>query len=480
MNYSIIRYMLGLVCFLTGICMLLPLLIAIIYREPEGMAYLMCAMFCILLGLLMSLKKPRNTSFYAREGFLVVSLSWVMLSLVGATPFVVSGEFNSYTDALFEIISGFTTTGASVANNIEGLSHSTLIWRAFSHWIGGMGVLVFLIALLPMTGGQTLYFMKAEAPGPSVGKQLPKMQNTAKLLYIIFAGLTFTEFLFLALGEMNVFDALCTSFATAGTGGFGNYNDSIGGFSSYTQIVVTVFMMLFGINFNFYFLLIFRRSREAFKIEEVKWYIAIYLAVVGLITANIAPLGGDLLTNIRDAAFQSASVMTTTGFSTVNFDLWPAFSKSLLILLMIIGACAGSTGGGIKVSRIMIYLKSVKKELQHLVHPQHIKVLSFEHKPLPHDVLRSANIFLIAYCSIFICSFIIVSLDGFDGTTTFTAVLATLNNIGPGLSQVGPAENFDKFSDLSKYVFMFDMLAGRLEIFPMLVLFSPAAWARKK
>ncbi|MBE5957366.1 MAG: TrkH family potassium uptake protein [Lachnospiraceae bacterium] len=480
MNYSIIRYMLGLVSFLTGICMLLPLFIAVLYRENEGTAYLLCSSFCIILGLLLTLRKPNNTSFFAREGFFVVALSWVLISLVGAMPFFVSGEFNSYTDALFEIVSGFTTTGASVCNDVEALSHSTLMWRSFSHWIGGMGVLVFLIALLPSTGGQTLYFMKAESPGPSVGKQVPRMQNTAKLLYIIFAALTFAEFVFLAFGDMNIFDALCASFATAGTGGFGNYGDSMGSFSTYTQVVITVFMMLFGINFNFYFLLIYKRSKEAFKIEEVKWYLSIYAIVVALITLNITRLGGNLLTNLRDAAFQSASVMTTTGFCTVNFDNWPTFSKSLMILLMIIGACAGSTGGGIKVSRIMIYLKSVKKELQHLVHPQHIKVLSFEHKPLPHDVLRSANIFLIAYCSIFIVSFIIVSLDNFDGTTTFTAVLATLNNIGPGLAKVGPVENFDKFSDLSKFVFMFDMLAGRLEIFPMLVLISPAAWARRK
>ena len=334
MNYSIIRYMLGLACFLTGICMLLPLFVALIYKEDEGLAFLLCAAFCIILGLLLSIKKPKNSSFYAREGFLVVALSWVVISLVGALPFFVSKEFTSYTNALFEIISGFTTTGASVSNDVEALSHSTLMWRSFSHWIGGMGVLVFLIALLPMTGGQTLYFMKAESPGPSVGKQVPRMQNTAKLLYIIFAALTVAEFVFLLFGGMKPFDALCASFATAGTGGFGNYADSMASFNTYIQVVITVFMMLFGINFNFYFLLIFKRSKEAFKIEEVKWYISIYAIVVALITINITRLSGNLLTNLRDAAFQSATVMTTTGFATVNFDTWPAFSKSLLILLM--------------------------------------------------------------------------------------------------------------------------------------------------
>lgn len=480
MNYSIIRYMLGLVALLTGVCMLLPCLIAIFFQEGVGLSYLGCATFCILLGWLCSHRKPSNTHFFAREGFLVVALSWVLISIIGAMPFYVSGEFNNYTDALFEIISGFTTTGATVVGNVESLSHSTLFWRSFSHWIGGMGVLVFLLALLPMAGGQTLYFMKAESPGPSVGKQVPRMQKTAKFLYLIYFFLTASEFLLLLFGGMNVFDALCTAFATAGTGGFGNYANSLGGFNTYIQIVVTVFMMLFGVNFNFYFLVVFRKFKDAFFIEEIKWYFRIYFAAVIAIALNITSVGGNFFNNLLHAAFQSASVMTTTGFSTVDFNLWTGFSKSILIILMFIGACAGSTGGGIKVSRIMIYLKSVRKELNHLIHPKNVKVIKLEHKPIDHDVLRSTNIYLIAYLAIFTISVLLISLDGYDSTTTITSVIATLNNIGPGLSLVGPMGNFDIFSGFSKYVLMFDMLAGRLEIFPMLVLFSPAAWRRKR
>lgn len=479
MNYSIIRYMLGQVTFLTGVCLLLPSLVAVIYQENTGFSYFVCAIFSMILGKLMAHKKYSNSTFYAREGFLVVSLSWVMISLIGAAPLYISGEFPSYTNALFEIISGFTTTGASVATDVEALSHAALFWRSFSHWIGGMGVLVFLLALLPMTGGQSLYFMKAESPGPSVGKQLPRMQTTAKYLYTIYFALTVIMFMFLIVGDMNAFDAVCTSFGTAGTGGFANYADGLAGFSTYTQIVVTVFMMLFGVNFNFYFFIVFRKFKEAFKLEEVWWYFAIYFTAILAMAINLTKIGGSFTYNLLHSAFQGASIMTTTGFSTVDFNYWPGFSKSILVLLMFIGACAGSTGGGIKVSRILIYLKSVRKELQHLIHPKNIKILKLENKPIDHDVLRSANVFLIAYVAIFTLSILLVSLDGYDACTTITAVAATFNNIGPGLNLVGPLGNFDCLSTLSKYVLMFDMLAGRLEIFPMLLLFTPTAWKRK-
>lgn len=480
MNYSIIRYMLGLVVFLTGVCMLLPCIVAIIFKEGVGLSYLGCAIFCLLLGGFFAWRKPKKTTFFAREGFLVVALSWVLISIIGALPFFVSGEFNNYIDSLFEIISGFTTTGASVVPNVEELSHSTLFWRAFSHWIGGMGVLVFLLALLPMTGGQSLYFMKAESPGPSVGKQVPRMQKTAKYLYAIYSVLTFSEFILLLIAGMNIFDAICTAFGTAGTGGFGNYSDSLGSFNTPIQIIVTVFMMLFGVNFNFYFLIFLRKAKEAFKLEEVKWYFVIYFVAVIAIALNLTSISGNFFKNLLDAAFQSASVMTTTGFSTVDFNMWSNFSKCILVMLMLIGACAGSTGGGIKVSRIMIYAKSLKKEVQHLVHPKNVKVIKLEHKPLDHDVLRATNIYLIAYIGIFIFSVLLISLDGYDGTTTISAVIATLNNIGPGLGKAGPAGNFDIFSGFSKFVLMFDMLAGRLELFPMLVLFSPAAWRKTR
>lgn len=480
MNYSIIRYMLGYVTFLIGACMLLPSLVAGFYQEKIGLTYLACAAFCMFLGGLLAHKKPAKSSFFAKEGFIVVALSWILISIIGAMPFYISGEFNNFTDALFEIISGFTTTGATVVNDVEKLSHSTLLWRSFSHWIGGMGVLVFLLALLPMTGGQSLYFMKAESPGPSVGKQVPRMKKTAQYLYLIYIFLTCLEFILLLFGGMNIFDSLCTAFATAGTGGFGNYANSIGGFNDYLQIVITVFMMLFGVNFNFYFLILLRNVKDAFRIEELKWYFGIYFAAVIAIAINLTNIGGNFFRNLLNAAFQSASVMTTTGFSTVDFNFWPGFSKTILLILMFIGACAGSTGGGIKVSRIMIYLKTVRKELQHLIHPKNIKVIKLEHKPVDHNVIRSVNIYLIAYFAIFTISVLFISLDGFDGTTTLTSVIATFNNIGPGLNLVGPMGNFDMFSNLSKYVLMFDMLAGRLEIFPMLLLFSPSLWMKKR
>lgn len=478
MNRSVIRYMLAKVILLTGVCMLFPFIVSLFYKESIGFIYLACSIICLVVGQLLSYK-PSKTSFYAREGFLVVSLSWIVISIIGAIPFYVGKELPSFTDSLFEIVSGFTTTGASVAADVEAYSHASLFWRTFSHWFGGMGVLVFLLAILPSTGGQTLYFMKAESPGPSVGKLVPKMQSTAKYLYSIYAGLTAIETIFLLFGGMNFFDAICTAFGTAGTGGFGNYGTSIGGFNTYIQIVVTVFMMLFGVNFNAYFLIVMKRFKEAAFMEEVRWYFRIYASAVLAITLNLTLVGGNFLTNLQQAAFQGASVMTTTGFSTLDFNLWPHFSKVIMLMLMFIGACAGSTGGGIKVSRILIYLKTVYKELQHLISPRNIKIVMVENKPVDHDVVRSVNIFLIAYLAIFAGSVAIVSLDNFDAATTFSSVVATLNNIGPGLNLVGPMGNFAMFSNLSKYVLMFDMLAGRLEIFPMLLLFMPKAWTSR-
>lgn len=459
--------------------MIIPSIVSVFYRETIGFTYLACSIACFVLGTLLS-KKPANTSFYAKEGFLVVSLSWIIISLIGAIPFYVSKELPSYIDSLFEIVSGFTTTGASVALDVESYSHASLFWRSFSHWIGGMGVLVFLLALLPSTGGQSLYFMKAESPGPSVGKLVPKMQNTAKYLYSIYGGLTIAEIIFLMFGGLNFFDATCTAMATAGTGGFGNYGTSIGGFNTYVQIVVTVFMMLFGVNFNAYFLILMKRCKEAITMEEIRWYFGIYFAAILAIAVNLTSVGGDFLYNFQQAAFQGASIMTTTGFSTLDFNLWPHFSKVILLMLMFIGACAGSTGGGIKVSRMLIYIKTVYKELQYLISPRKVKVIKLENKPLEHEVVRSANIFLIAYLGILAGSVLIVSADNFDAATTFTSVVATLNNIGPGLNVVGPMGNFAAFSCLSKCVLIFDMLAGRLEVFPMLLLFMPGVWASKR
>lgn len=480
MNYSIMRYVLGWIIKVEGIFLLLPLLTAVIYKEQAGYSFLVCAVGSILVGTLMSIKKPTDKTFYAREGFITVALGWVVMSLIGAMPFYLSGEIPFYLDAFFEIVSGFTTTGASILSDVEALSKCMLFWRSFSHWLGGMGVLVFVLAVLPLSGGESLHLLKAESPGPSVSKLVPKMRYTAGILYIIYTGMMLVEIILLLLGDMPLFDALCMSFGSAGTGGFSILNSGCSTYTTYQQAVITIFMFLFGVNFSFYFLLIMKKGREALGMEEVKWYFIIFAAVILLITWNVTTaMGGNPLMNFHHAAFQVSSIMTTTGYATVNFDLWPSFSKALLVLVMFIGACAGSTGGGIKVSRIVIYAKAIKKEFSSLLHPRSVKILKLDGKKIEHIVLRSANVFLFAYVILFSLSVIIVSLDNFDFETNFTAVAATLNNIGPGLAGVGPTKNFGSYSILSKIVLCFDMLAGRLELFPMLLLFAPSTWKRK-
>ncbi len=479
MNYEIIIYILGWIVRVEGIFLLLPLLVAAIYGESAGVYYLGAAAFSMIVGTLMSWRKPQRQSFYAREGFITVALGWIVMSLIGAVPFYLSGEIPSFVDAWFEIVSGFTTTGASILQDVEALSKCMLFWRSFSHWLGGMGVLVFVLAILPMAGGESVYFMKAESPGPSVSKLVPKLKNSAMVLYAIYLGLLGLEFIFLLIGKMPLFDAICMSLGTAGTGGFGIVNSSAGDYTTYQQLVLTIFMMLFGVNFSFYFLMLMRKPKEALGIEEVRWYFAIFAVAVVVIAWNLtAVMGGKPLMNLHHAAFQVATVMTTTGFSTANFDLWPELSKSLLVVLMFIGACAGSTGGGMKVSRILIYFKTIKKELAFLVHPRSVKILKMDGKKIEHTVLRSANVFFCTYMSILLLSVILISVDQFDFTTNFTAVVATLNNIGPGLSVVGPAGNYSGFSAFSKLILSFDMLAGRLELFPMLILFLPSSWRR--
>ncbi len=480
MNYGIIRYVLGWIIKVEGLLMLLPAMVALVYREKAGFSFLICAWISIVVGILMSYKKSADKSFYAREGFITVALGWIIMSLIGAAPFYISGEIPSYLNAFFEIVSGFTTTGASILSDVEALSKCMLFWRSFSHWIGGMGVLVFVLAVLPMSGGESLHFMRAESPGPSVSKLVPKMRHTAGILYVIYTGMMLVEIVLLGLSGMPVFDALCLSFGSAGTGGFAILNSGLATYTTLQQGIITVFMFLFGVNFSFYFLLLMRRGREAFSIEEVKWYFIIYMSVVLLITWNVSSsMGGNPLMNFHHAAFQVSSVMTTTGYSTLDFDLWPSFSKILMVLVMFIGACAGSTGGGIKVSRILIYVKSIKKEFSSLVHPRSVKVLKMDNKKIEHTVLRSANVFLCTYAIVFFVSLIVISLDNFDFETNFTAIVATLNNIGPGLAGVGPTKNFSGYSNLSKLVLSFNMLAGRLELFPMLLLFIPSTWRRK-
>ena len=480
MNFSIIRYIMGWIIRVEGLFLFLPVLVSFIYKEKAGIYFFFCAAAAVGIGTLMTRKKPVKKSFYAREGFITVALGWMVMSLIGALPFCLSGEIPSFVDAFFEIVSGFTTTGASILSDVEALSKCMLFWRSFSHWLGGMGVLVFVLAILPMAGGESLYFMRAESPGPSVSKLVPKLRQTAKALYTIYVGLMLIEIILLVIGEMPLFDALCMSFGTAGTGGFGILNASAGSYTIYQQVVITVFMMLFGVNFAFYFLLIMKKPKEALGIQEVRWYFIIYGVIALLITFNVTAVsGGEPLINLKDAAFQAASVMTTTGYSTVNFDLWPEFSKMLLVILMFIGACAGSTGGGIKVSRVLIYFKTIKKELAYLIHPRSVKILKMDGKKIEHEVIRSTNVFLCTYAIVFFVSMILISLDGFDLETNFTAVAATLNNIGPGLAGVGPAKNFGGYSVFSKLVLSFDMLAGRLELFPMLLLFMPSSWKRK-
>lgn len=476
MNSSIIRYILGCILKTEAALMLLPCLIAVIYQEKEGLWYLPVAAASLLLGVLMSLRKPKNSVFYLKEGCIATALSWIFLCIFGAIPFCLTGEIPSFTDALFETVSGFTTTGASILSDVEALSHCSLFWRSFTHWIGGMGVLVFLLAIIPMSGGSNINLMRAESPGPSVGKLVPKMKDTVRILYLIYAGLTAAEIILLVAGRMPLFDALCTSLGTAGTGGFGIKNDSIGGYSPYLQWVVTIFMILFGVNFNAYCLLLFRKIKDFLHMEEVRCYLLIIFASVAVITVNILKTCTGLFDAVTKAAFQVASIITTTGFSTTDFHQWPESSKVILVLLMFVGACAGSTGGGIKVSRFVVLFKTVRKEFFSYIHPKSIKKIKMDGKPIDHDVVRSINVYMITFMVLFVLSVFLISFEDTDLVTTFTAVAATINNIGPGLELVGPTGNFGFFSPFSKYVLMFDMLAGRLELFPLLLLFHPTIW----
>lgn len=478
MNLPIIRYILGWILSFEAVFLVLPCITAVIYKEQEGFAFLAVLLLCSVLGFLMTRKKPENNTFYTKEGFVTVSLGWITISVMGAIPFILNGDIPSFTDALFETISGFTTTGASILTDVEALAKCSLIWRSFTHWVGGMGVFVFVLAILPMAGGSTMNLMRAESPGPSVGKLVPKIRDTALLLYKIYFMMTLVEIVLLLFGGMPLFEALCHAFGTAGTGGFGVRNDSIAGYSDYLINVITIFMILFGVNFNVYYLMFIRKWNKAFSCEELRWYLIIIAIAVGLITFDIYGLYESLGQSLKHAAFQVASIITTTGYSTANFDVWPQTSKIILVFLMFIGACAGSTGGGIKVSRVVILGKSIKNELETLLHPRSVRKVYAEGRPVETEILRSVFVFMTTYFVLFALSMVVITLDGYDVTTNFTAVAATLNNVGPGLSGVGPLMNFHGFSDLSKFVLMFDMLAGRLELFPVLLCFYPPTWRR--
>jgi len=476
MNTSIIRYILGQVLKVEGILMLLPCLVALIYKESSGAYFVITVCLCLLVGTLLTLRKPKNHIFYLKEGCLTTALSWIVLSIFGALPFYISGEIPSYTDALFETISGFTTTGSSILTDVEALSHCMLFWRSFTHWIGGMGVLVFVLAIIPLSGGSNINILRAESPGPSVGKLVPKMRGTARILYGIYIFLTLLQIILLLVGKMPLFDALCTAFGTAGTGGFGTLNSSMGSFSPYIQWVVTIFMILFGINFNAYYFILLKQVGKAFRMEEVRVYLAIILTSIAFITTQIVHLCNNVFEAITHASFQVGSIITTTGFSSTDFGLWPISCKIILVILMFVGACAGSTGGGIKISRFVILAKAIRKEIRRYIHPHSVHIIQMDKKPLEHEVVRSVNIYMSLYAIIFVASVFLVSLNGYDLVTTFTSVAATLNNIGPGLELVGPTGNFAFFNAFSKYVLMFDMLAGRLELFPLIIMCHPTVW----
>ncbi|MCQ2500382.1 MAG: TrkH family potassium uptake protein [Lachnospiraceae bacterium] len=479
MNYPMIRYILSHTLRLEAALMLLPCIFSVIFHESEGLYYIATAAICLMVSVALSSSKPKNFEVYNKDGFVAVALCWLAISALGAVPFVMTKEIPNYINALFEIVSGFTTTGASILFNVEGLSHTSLFWRSFSHWIGGMGVLVFLLILMPVKTGSRMNLMKAESPGPSVSKFVPRVRENARILYQIYLVLTVCELILLLITRMNWFDALCISVGTAGTGGFGVLNSSCGDYTAVQQWIITVFMIAFGINFSFYYLILCKKVKVAVKMQEVRGYLLIIFSAIVLLVWNNRGLFPGLGENVRAAAFQVGSIITTTGFSTVDFNQWPELSKMILLVLMLIGACAGSTGGGMKVSRIILMLKSVRKEVQSIAHPRSVKKIKMDGQVVEDEVLRTLNVFIITYLIIFGISLLIISFDEFTLETNFSAVAATLNNIGPGLGLVGPTSNYIFFSPISKIVLIFDMLAGRLELFPMLLLMLPSTWKTK-
>ncbi len=482
MNYKVIIWLLAWILKIEGFLMLMPCIISIIYREKLGIIYLLLALIAIMAGRLVSRKKPKDMQIYQLEGYVTVGLGWVLISLCGAIPFVLSGDIPFYIDAVFETASGFTTTGSSILTDVEALSRTSLFWRSFTHWVGGMGVLVFILMLIPSAGGSHMNLMKAESPGYQVSKFVPKVKNNARTLYRIYLVMTVLTILALLLSGMPWFDSLCLAFGAAGTGGFGILNSSCADYTALQQWILTIAMIAFGVNFNFYYLMLIHHSRDALKMEEVRAYITIILASGLLITLNIHRAMPELYASwgsaLRHAFFQVGTIITTTGFSSTDFDLWPSFSKFILFMLMICGACAGSTGGGVKVSRLLITVKAIRRELYSLVHPRAVKKVRMDGAPIESAVLRSIFIYLTAYFAIFGGSVLIISLNGFDFETNMTAVAATLNNIGPGFAGVGPTCNFGGYAWWAKLVLTFNMLAGRLELMPMLILFYLRTWRR--
>ena len=479
MNSKNVRYILSLVLMCEAACMTLPLICSVIYGEYDMVGVWICSVaLCFAAALILSISTKSRKTMYARDGFLSVALSWVVMSIFGAVPFVAGGVITNFIDALFETVSGFTTTGASVISNLDIVPKSLIFWRSFTHWIGGMGVLVFLVALIPSNSSGSFHLIKAESPGPSVSKMVPKAKSTAKILYLIYISMTILEIVLLLFGGMKFFDAITLSMGTAGTGGFSIDNAGLGQYSSYCQIVITVFMILFGVDFSLYHLLIMRKFKDVFKSEELRAYFGIVAVSVILITINCVSYYTNIFQNIKHSAFQVSSIITTTGYSTVDFDLWPAFSKTILVTLMFFGACAGSTGGGIKISRILIMLKSIMKEIRIMLHPKSVSKVKLNGRVVEHETVRAVNVFMVSYFAIFFVSVLLISIDNFGFTTNFTAVAATINNIGPGLEAVGPTCNFSLYSPLSTLVLIMNMLIGRLEIFPIMLMFYVGTWKK--
>lgn len=481
MNRKMVFYMIGQMIKLEAALLVLPLLVSLIYREHEtALSFLITIGIALVLGFALTLIfRTKNRVIYAKEGFVIVALTWLALSAVGCLPFIISGEIPSFFDAFFETVSGFTTTGASVVVDVESMSHGILFWRSFTHWIGGMGVLVFIMAIIPTVTDRSIHILRAEMPGPIVGKLVPKTKDTAKILYLIYIIMTAVEIVLLLIGGMPLFESAVHAFGTAGTGGFGIKADSIAGYSPYLQWVITIFMLLFGVNFNLYYLALIRHFHSIFKSRELWCYIGIFAAACFAITIDIYPMYQNFSESLRLAAFQTSSILTTTGFATADFNLWPGFSKAILFLLMFIGGCAGSTAGGLKVSRVILLFKIVRKELLHILHPRSVAVIKFEGKKVDNPTLNSVSTYFVLYIFGILGIFLILCLEPFDLETNLSATVSCFNNVGPGLSLVGPASNYSAYSPLSKLMLSFAMLLGRLEIFPLWFTLTPSTWSKK-
>lgn len=481
MNRRVVFYHVGRLLQIEAALLLLPLLVSVIYREKSFYSFIITVAVTWLVGFLFTklCRKKDSTTLYVREGFAIVALAWVMMSLAGALPFFISGEIPSYVDSFFETVSGFTTTGASILPNVEALSKGMLFWRSFTHWVGGMGVLVFVMAIFPQESGRSIHIMRAEMPGPIVGKLVPKIKDTAKILYLIYIVITFIQIIFLVAGRMPLFDSVIHSFGTAGTGGFGIKADSIAGYSPYLQWVITIFMLIFGINFNLFYLLIIRRFKSVLKSTELWCYIAIVVVSTAAISINIYSSYSGIAETVRTAAFQVSSIITTTGYATTDFNLWPGFSKMILVTLMFIGGCAGSTAGGFKLSRVIILFKSTFRDLRQTMRPRSVSSVKLEGKTLDKQTIEGVRGYLAIYTIIFFILAALLSIENLDFETTMTSVVATFNNVGPGLGGVGPASSFASFSDPAKILLSIAMLLGRLEIYPLLLAFSPALWRKK-